>query len=149
MTSEWSLPVGVPVHRQPYRVYIEDTDAGGIVYYANHLKFAERGRTEMLRAAGISHAEMMMADGLALAVRRCLVEYLRPAMLDDEIMVETAIESISAATLSLKQRLRRGDADLSRLDVLIACVGRDGKARRLPTKLRDAVAHFNPTIRTG
>ena len=143
MAHEWIVPNGARVHRSPYRVYIEDTDAGGIMYYANHLKFAERGRTEMLRAAGISHARMMGEDGLALAVRRCAIEFLRPALLDDEIVVETAVESHAGATLALKQRLRRGPSDLSHLDVVIACVGRDGKARRLPAELRRAVERFN------
>ena len=66
-------------HRQAIRVYFEDTDAAGIVYYANYLKFAERARTDMLRDLGISHAEMMKRDGLVLVVRRCEIDYLKPA----------------------------------------------------------------------
>ncbi len=146
MGRDWSPPQGARVHRVPYRVYLEDTDAGGIVYYANHLRFAERGRTEMLRAAGISHAAMMREEGLALAVRHCTIDFLRPARLDDEIVVETAIAAMAGATLALKQLLRRGGDELSRLDVKIACVGRDGKARRMPVNLREAIRDFNATI---
>jgi acyl-CoA thioester hydrolase len=131
------------LHRLPVRVYIEDTDAGGVVYYANYLKYAERGRTEMLRAAGISHAAMMRDAALNLAVRKCAVEYLRPARLDDQIMVETAIGSMSGATISLKQRLCRDGIELTLFDVTVACIGADGKPRRIPTALREAVGRIN------
>jgi len=143
MAPNWQLPEGARVHRVGFRVYIEDTDAGGIVYYANHLKFAERGRTEMLRAAGISHARMMQETKLVLTVRRCDAEFLRPAELDDEIVVETAVVDVSGATLSLKQRLLRGETELSRLEVLIACLDEAGKPRRLPAELREAIKKFD------
>src|SRR3954452_4635769 len=90
-------------HVHPIRVYFEDTDAGGMVYYANYLKFAERARTEMLRSAGISHAEMVADDGLMRVVRRVAAEYRRSAGLDDELEIETRVDECSGATLSLKQ----------------------------------------------
>jgi acyl-CoA thioester hydrolase len=136
----WTSPSGAVIHRHKIRVYIEDTDSGGIVYYANYLRFAERARTEMLRSAGISHARMMAEDGLVLAVRRCEVEYLRPARLDDELLIETRVAGLGGATIDLAQRIRRldgdGEIDLVQLAVRIACVGSGGRAARLPAALR-------------
>ena len=74
---------GDGVHHHPLRVYYEDTDAGGVVYYANYLKFAERARTEMLRDLGIDHSELMDNEGVAFAVRHCTMDFLAPARLDD------------------------------------------------------------------
>ncbi len=136
-----------PVHTMIMRVYIEDTDAGGIVYYANYLKFAERARTEMLRASGLSHATMMQEDGLALVVRRCALDCHRPLRLDDSFAVDTAVTSISGALLSLRQHLRRedrsGDTDIATLVVNLACVGRDGRPKRMPLPLRKAMDRFS------
>lgn len=126
------------VHR--LRVYIEDTDAGGMVYYANYLKFAERARTEMLRAAGFSHAEMIGADGLMLVVRRCAVDFLKSARLDDDLEIETRVLDIGGASVELEQLVRRpsrgGAAELLvTLKVLIACITMAGRATRLPDSL--------------
>lgn len=128
-------------HVHCLRVYIEDTDAGGMVYYANYLKFAERARTEMLRAAGISHAEMIGADGLMLVVRRCAVDFLKSARLDDDLTIETRVLAIGGASVELEQRVSRpsggGAAELlATLKVLIACITGAGRATRLPESLR-------------
>jgi acyl-CoA thioester hydrolase len=126
------------IHR--LRVYFEDTDAGGMVYYANYLKFAERARTEMLRAAGISHAEMVADDGLMLVVRRVTAEYRRSAKLDDELEIETRIDDVGGATLTLDQVVRRGREVLVELVVTIACITREGRPTRLPERIRTAIA---------
>lgn len=126
----------VAEHRHSIRVYYEDTDAGGIVYYANYLKFAERARTEMLREAGFGHTAMMAADGILLAVRRVTAEYFRPAKLDDALVVATTVTGLGAATVDLDQSIRRDAAELCRVHVTIACVGRDGRPVRLPAGLR-------------
>src|SRR5215831_17825816 len=114
-------PAGInpvrPTHIHPIRVYFEDTDAGGMVYYANYLKFAERARTEMLRAGGIAHAEMVAQDGLMLVVRRCTAEFHRSAHLDDELEVETRLATLTGASLVLDQTIRRGDEVLVELSV--------------------------------
>lgn len=123
-------------HHHPIRVYYEDTDAGGIVYYANYLKFAERARTEMLRAAGFHHTAMMAGEGIMLAVRRVSAEYLRPARLDDALEVTTSVTGLGAATIDLDQCILRETQELCRVHVTIACVGRDGRPVRLPTELR-------------
>jgi acyl-CoA thioester hydrolase len=127
-------------HAFSIRVYYEDTDAGGIVYYANYLKFAERARTEMLREAGFHHTVMLAQDGIILAVRRCSAEYLKPAKLDDQLSVSTRIAGLGAATIDLAQCIRRGGEELCRVDVTIACVGRDGRPVRLPARLRGVLS---------
>jgi acyl-CoA thioester hydrolase len=124
----------------PLRVYYEDTDAAGIVYYANYLKFAERGRTEMMRALGFEHSRIFEGTGIAFTVRRLSADYRAAARLDDVLTVETRIEEIGAATLSLDQQIRREGATLVALNVVVACVGRDGRPRRLPPDLRAALA---------
>ncbi|MES1150871.1 MAG: tol-pal system-associated acyl-CoA thioesterase [Dongia sp.] len=134
-------PRTVPApHLHKVRVYFEDTDAGGMVYYANYLKFAERARTEMLRAAGISHAEMVADDGLMLVVRRVTAEYRRSARLDDELEIETRVGDVSGATLTLDQVVRRGRETLVEFVVTIACITRDGRPTRLPARIRTAIA---------
>jgi len=127
------------VHIHPIRVYFEDTDAGGMVYYANYLKFAERARTEMLRSAGVSHAEMVAQDGLMLVVRRCVAEYHRSARLDDELEIETRLSGLTGASILLDQSIRRGSEILVEITVTIACVTKEGRATRLPERLRQAV----------
>jgi len=129
-----------PAHIHPIRVYFEDTDAGGMVYYANYLKFAERARTEMLRAAGFNHAQMVAQDGLMLVVRRCTAEYHRSARLDDELQVETRVSGLAGASILLDQVVRRGTETLVEIAVTIACVTKEGRATRLPERLREAVA---------
>ena len=144
----WTSQSGAVIHRHQIRVYIEDTDSGGIVYYANYLRFAERARTEMLRSAGISHALMMAEDGLVLAVRRCEVDYLRPARLDDELLIETTVTGLGGATIDLAQRVCRFDdgdtVELVRLAVRIACIGATGRATRLPDDLRQVLQQALP-----
>jgi acyl-CoA thioester hydrolase len=129
-------------HRLALRVYWEDTDAAGIVYYANYLKFAERGRTELLRALGIDQGRLRAESGLAFAVRRCVCEYLRPARLDDAIEVTTEATEIGAATCRMRQRVLRGDEVLAELDVTVACVAASGRPSRLPPPVRHALAAF-------
>jgi acyl-CoA thioester hydrolase len=117
-------------------VYYEDTDAAGMVYHANYLKFAERGRTEMLRGLGFGHRRLAEENGVGFAVRRCTVDYLAPARLDDALIVETMLAGVGAATLAVRQQIRRGDELLADLDILVACIGRDGRPRRVPGALR-------------
>jgi acyl-CoA thioester hydrolase len=127
------------VHRLALRVYYAETDAAGIVYHANYLTFMERGRTEMLRCTGFSQPALKAggADGaLAFAVRRCVVDYLRPARLDDVLVVETRITAIGAAWLDFTQIIRRGDETLVVGDLKVACIEPGGRPRRLPPAMR-------------
>jgi len=127
-------------HSLPLRVYYEDTDAAGMVYHANYLKFAERGRSEMLRSLGFPHRKLAAEEGVGFAVRRCAVDYLAPARLEDDLTVVTTLTKIGAATLSARQEIRRDDTLLADIDILVACIGRDGRPRRLPSALRVALA---------
>jgi acyl-CoA thioester hydrolase len=121
------------------RVYYEDTDSSGIVYYANYLKFAERARTEMLRDLGTSHTELMARAGLAFTVRRCEVDYLRPARLDDALDVVTRVVGVGGAVLELEQTVIHAGEELARLRIKLACLNRSGRPARLPAAVRAAL----------
>ena len=122
-------------HRWPVRVYYEDVDLAGIVYYANHLRFIERARSEMVREAGIDQVAMRAA-GLVFAVRRVEADYLRPARYDDALVVETVLAEVGGARFAMTQTVSRDEATLFRARVEIACMGLDGRPRRLPAALR-------------
>lgn len=129
----------------PVRVYYEDTDAAGLVYYANYLKFAERARTEMLRRLGVEQERLRADTGLVFVVRRCAADYLLPARLDDDLVVVTRLKALGGASLDLDQDVRRGDALLVRLVFQIACLGQNGRPQRLPPVLRAALGSLNDT----
>jgi acyl-CoA thioester hydrolase len=143
-----NAPSGM-THTMPLRVYYEDTDRAGIVYYANYLKFAERGRTEMMRTLGFAHSRIQAESGTIFTVRRLSADYRSPARLDDWLCVATRIVEIGAATLTLDQEIRRDGRVLVALDVLVACVGHDGRPRRVPVGLRAALGALaqSPTSR--
>lgn len=103
------------------RVYYEDTDAAGIVYYANYLRFIERGRTEFLRALGHDQ-NALMQEGIAFAVRSVNVEFLKPARLDDLLTVETAVASLGRAQLAFAQRILRGTELLLAAEIRVVCI---------------------------
>ena len=131
------------VHRFAVRVYYEDTDAAGIVYYANYLKFIERARTEMMRLHGVEHEKARRSGGTAFIVRRCEIDYVAPARLDDELVVETRIKELGGASILLGQDVLRAGAALVRATVLIACIGAQGRPVRLPAELRSSLSSFN------
>jgi acyl-CoA thioester hydrolase len=138
-------PAGTgPVHRFPIRVYYEDTDAAGIVYYANYLKFAERARSEWLRELGDDETAALKASGLVFVVRRCAIDYRQPARLDDLLEVETRVTGAAGATLDLEQIVRRRGSDLVAMTVTLACVNSAGRPARLPAALRTALATVLP-----
>ena len=110
------------------RVYYEDTDAGGIVFYANYLKFFERARTEWLRHAGIDQLALARTDGVMFVVRNAELGYLRPARLDDLLTVTATVEKQGRASLQFYQECRRGDELLVTCRVKVACVTSDGLA---------------------
>ena len=114
------------VHRFSLRVYFEDTDAGGVAYHANYLRWAERARTESLRDIGLPHALMMERHGSLLVVRRIEVAYLRPARLDDAVVVETRVLKAGAASVDVGQDVVAADGGmLARLKVGLVCVSQD------------------------
>ncbi len=128
------------VHRYPLRIYFEDTDAAGIVYHANYLRFAERARTEALRAMGLPHSEMMLQHGMIFVVRHAELDYQRPARLDDSLMVETTSVSVGGASAKLRQCVVRGGETLVVVNVTLVSVRQQtGRAERIPAAWRDAL----------
>ncbi|MEJ6392464.1 tol-pal system-associated acyl-CoA thioesterase [Gymnodinialimonas sp. 2305UL16-5] len=123
------------IHRWPLRVYYEDVDLAAIVYYANYLKYLERGRSEMVRDAGISQLDMKAA-GLVFAVRRVEADYLKPACYDDELIVETQLDRIKGASFDMPQRILRGADVLMQARVKVVILNAQGRAARLPADIR-------------
>ena len=125
-------------HRFPCRVYYEDTDLAGIVYYANYLKFIERARTEYVRALGIDQAALKAETGIVFAVRRIEADYLEPARFDDELTVVTELVETAPARIVLAQDVWRDDAKLFASKVTLVALTSGGAPTRLPAALRDA-----------
>jgi acyl-CoA thioester hydrolase len=119
------------------RVYYEDTDAGGIVYYANYLKFFERARTEWLRSLGIHQQALLDAESAAFVVRSASVDYLSSARLDDELTLRLSVEKLGRASVQFAQQAWRGDTLLSTASVKVGCV--DAQTMR-PRSIPDAAA---------
>jgi acyl-CoA thioester hydrolase len=141
--------IAAGVHRLPLRVYYEDTDAAGIVYHAAYLEFAERGRTEMLRCLGLDHGGLRDRFGLAFAVRRCVIDYLAPARLDDQLIVATRLLRRGGASLELEQRLCCAGRLLARIAVRLALVSPARGIARLPDELSAALAGLSAPGRTA
>ena len=121
-----------------YRIYYEDTDAGGVVYYANYLKFFERARTDFLRSLTISQSDLISSHNLAFVVRKCDIDYLSPAKLDDMIDVTVSVTEIRNASIVMDQTITIGDIILSKLKVKIACVN---VTDFRPIKIPENIAH--------
>jgi acyl-CoA thioester hydrolase len=132
-------------HVLPLRVYYEDTDAAGIVYYANWLRFLERGRTELLRVLGQEHSALREERGVSWVVRRCAIDYLKPARLDEAIEVVTSCSELRGASLDMVQQARRGEETLVRAELTVACMGTGGRPVRLPPHVRTALAQVAVT----
>jgi acyl-CoA thioester hydrolase len=122
-------------HAFALRVYYEDTDLAGIVYYANYLKFIERARTEWVRGLGVDQ-RALKAAGLVFAVRRVEADYLRPARFDDELVVQTVVTSVTGARIVLQQDITRGAERLFAAQVVLVCLTDSGQPARLPAELR-------------
>lgn len=126
-------------HTLSVRVYYEDTDFSGNVYYASYLRFCERGRTEWLRILGVHHA-VLAEQGYAFAVRHMDIDFIKGAGIDDELDILTELVELSGARLSVEQTIARGGEVILKARVKIAAITLDGKATRLPQNLREALA---------
>jgi acyl-CoA thioester hydrolase len=127
-------------HRFACRVYYEDTDLAGIVYYANYLKFIERARSEWVRELGIDQARLKAEEGIVFAVRRIEADYLSPARFDDLLAVETALWQAGPARLIVDQAVLRGAERLFAARVTLVALRGDGRPGRLPATLRSLAA---------
>ena len=123
-------------HRFDLRVYYEDTDLAGIVYYANYLKFIERARSEWVREMGIDQVALKAEHGAVFAVSRVEADYIRPAKFDDLLQVETVITSASAARVVFRQTVWRGADRLFHADVTVVFLDGSGRPKRLPAQLK-------------
>jgi len=123
------------IHRKEIRVYYEDTDMAGIVYYANYLRFIERARSDWVREVGIDQLALKEA-GVVFAVRRVEADYIAPAHYGDVLDVRTTLESLSAAKMVMLQEVWCGEQQLFTAKVLIVCIGAGGKPVRLPAECR-------------
>jgi acyl-CoA thioester hydrolase len=146
------------IHYIDFPVYYEDTDAGGVVYYANYLRFAERGRTEALHLAGIDHVELMEQYGIWFVARRCVVDYLKPGRLDDILVVRTSIREIRNTSLLMRQEIgkrviadntpaspQNGNVENTRIedvavvDAFMVCVNSAVKPNKIPEPAKEAL----------
>ena len=119
-----------------FRCYWEDTDAGGVVYYANYLKFLERCRTDWLRAVGVDQVKLRTERGLQFVVVSLAIDYLRPAVLDDEILVTAELGRLTGATIHFKQSIWRGSVQLIDANVRAACLDSESlRPRPIPKDL--------------
>lgn len=123
-------------HQLKLRVYYEDTDAGGVVYHARYLAFAERGRTEMLRAAGFAHTKIFKATGMAFAVVSMNINYAAPARLDDLLTVKTKLVKVGGASMEMQQDIYAEEKLITEMKVTLVCIDSKFKAVRLPEEIR-------------
>jgi acyl-CoA thioester hydrolase len=136
-----SMIIAAPSFSHPVRIYWEDTDAGGLVYYANYLKFFDRARTEWLRELGFGQQRLRDEQGLMWVVADANVRYLQPARLDDELDVTVALSAAARATLTLTQSALRGPTILADGRITLACVAAGSfRPRRIPQAILDALA---------
>lgn len=123
------------------RVYYEDTDAGGVVYYANYLKYLERARTELLRELGFEQRQLAAETGLAFAVRSLTADYLKPAKLDDLLEVVTTVQALGRAQVTFAQTIRRSEEILLTATVRVACLDlAKGKAAAMPKPIHEKLS---------
>ncbi|MEM7239662.1 MAG: tol-pal system-associated acyl-CoA thioesterase [Pseudomonadota bacterium] len=130
-------------HSFSCKVYYEDTDLQGIVYYANYLRFIERARTEALAAYGIDQTDLIARDGLMFVVRRIEADYLQPARFGDTLDVETRVASVGAASLVMSQEVLRSGLALFRAKVSVAVISRNGRPSRMPGAMRQILRAKN------
>lgn len=127
-------------HEFSIRVYYEDTDLAGIVYYANYLKFIERGRSEWIRSLGVDQVALKRDHGIVFAVRRVEADYLKPAKFDDELTVTTRLVAETGARIVVEQEVRRAEERLFAATVTLVCLNEAGAAQRLPAEVRRKLA---------
>jgi len=117
------------------KVYYEDTDSGGVVYYANYLKFLERARTELLLGGGFTHTRLKETHNILLVVKSCNINYIKPAFLDDELSILTSIEKKSKVQIALIQKIFREKTLIIEAKIKVAIINIEGKVTRMPESL--------------
>jgi len=124
------------IHKQPIRIYFEDTDAGGIVYHGSHIRFCERGRTEYFRTHGWTNSAIAEELNILFVVRHMDANYHKPSHLDDLLELHTSVTKVKNTSFIMKQELYRDDTMIFSMDVVLACITREGKLVKIPTQIR-------------
>lgn len=136
------------MHQFPVRVYYEDTDLAGVVYYANYLRFIERARSEWLRDLGIDQSALKRDSGLVFVVRRLEADYLAPAKFDDLLEITSTLHELGNARITMCQKVRLGDRLLFSAVVTMVCVNGAGRPVRLPAVLAQRIGGVSPATLT-
>ena len=118
-----------------FKIYYEDTDAGGVVYYSNYLKFLERARTEMLESIGLSNKKLLEDHNTLIIVKSCNIEYMAPARLEDKIQIYSSIETLNKASFDVIQNIKKDDNLIVKAKVKLVTVNKDGKPTKIPSIL--------------
>ena len=121
------------------KIYYEDTDAGGVVYYANYLKFLERARSEAIYSLGISNTEILDKEGVIIIVKSCNIEYKKPAKFEDEIQVVSKISEVKKSSFKMLQVIKKKSDIISVAEVVLVTVNRKGKPVRIPSLLKKLI----------
>ena len=121
------------------KVFYEDTDAGGVVYYANYLKFFERARTEAIAEIGLSNKKLLDKFGVLIIVKSCNIDYKKPAKLEDQLEIKSIISSISNSSFKMTQKVFRDDDLLTSSEIHLVIVDKKGKPSRIPDELRKKI----------
>ena len=121
------------------KIYYEDTDAGGVVYYANYLKFLERARSEAIYSLGLSNKEILEKEGVIIIVKTCNIEYKKPAKFEDEIEIFSNIKEVKNSSFKMHQVIKKKFDVISEADVVLVTVNKKGKPVRIPSKLKNLI----------
>lgn len=133
-------------HQADYRVYYEDTDAGGVMYHANHIKFCERGRTEFLRSLGAQNLDLFKESGILFVVRKIEADYFGPARLEDLLTVQTSLSSVKNSSFWMDQEIWLESGKIYSQKVLLVCVDVQGKPVALPSELKNLfISQISPS----
>ena len=130
-------------HQTPITIYYEDTDAGGVVYHANYIKYGERARTEFLKAIGYRNSQLAKDPGIMFVVRRIEADYLKPAFLEDELTVYTHVESTKSSSMVMRHVIRKGDTLMFQSDVTLVCVDQKTvKPVKIPVEIKERFVNY-------
>ena len=127
------------IHTVSFRVYYEDTDAAGVVYHSNYLKFAERARTEWLRSFGFDQSKLMETDEIVIPVFHLKIDYLKPARLDDLLHIETEVTQVRNVRMIILQKIKKDQELLAALEVHVACCNLQNKPTKWPERIIKAI----------
>lgn len=122
----------------PVRIYYDDTDAGGVVYYANYLKFAERARTEYLRSLGFENSKIRQDFGIIIVVKSVEADYLSPARLDDFLTIQTRLLSVKNTSFIMEQKAIKNEVCIFNMTIVLVCVNEDGRPTKMPEPLKES-----------